>query len=67
MEIPSDEDAKTPEDFNDLLFNELRDDAQPLIDNRAGSSRISKTELEHFKEVDLRLLDNKDYFRAVFD
>jgi hypothetical protein len=28
---------------------------------------ISKTEIESFKDVDLRLIDNTDYFRAVFE
>lgn len=34
---------------------------------QAEKSPISQTELERFTDVDLKLLDNKAYFKSVFD
>ena len=34
---------------------------------QAGKNPISQTELEIFTNVDLKLLDNKAYFKSVFD
>ncbi len=34
---------------------------------QAGKSPISQTELERFTDVDLKLLDNRAYFKSVFD
>jgi hypothetical protein len=39
--------------------------ATPLLDSPSVKP-ITQTELESFSKVDLRLIDNKEYFKAVF-
>ena len=65
--------AELPEGVRADSFSEedtgLGSPKEKHIDPYGNGSKapISKTEIESFKDVDLRLIDNPDYFRAVFD
>ncbi len=57
---PGEEPAEADDAYGsgNLSFDENR---------QAEKSPISQTELERFTDVDLKLLDNKAYFKSVFD
>ena len=68
------------DDRTKRLFDDASDRDDPNEDERAGSTPlgkiiphedtpkelISEAELDSFRSVDLRLIDNEDYFKAIF-
>lgn len=63
------EDGTAPDRESDRAFQEpvpmeLAEAGQPAPSPKAA---ISQADFDHFVNVDLKLLDNKDYFKAVFE
>ena len=56
------------EDDEDESFadRDLPGDATEIAELDRNIENISQPEIDQFKEVDLNLLDNQDYFKAVF-
>jgi hypothetical protein len=60
---PAPEEDEQDESYDDI---EMTSDATELADLEPEIENISQPEIDQFKQVDLNLLDNRDYFKAVF-
>lgn len=62
--------AQAPSD-DELTGEDLEADSLAFLDSdealgQAASEVISETELCHFRQIDLNLLDNREYFDSIF-
>lgn len=53
----------------ELEAGEISDEAtaSALVEQKTEAAPISQSELERFADIDLKLLDNKAYFKSVFE
>ncbi|MBI5095813.1 MAG: hypothetical protein HZB26_25695 [Candidatus Hydrogenedentes bacterium] len=70
FDVPEDDEALTAETRGEASHGastpEIEGGSLPSRSSDAGPTVISTQDVEHFVNDELALLDNKDYFRAVF-
>lgn len=54
-------------EFTEESFDEEEGVPAPIQDSNKEKAPISQSEFDRFTDVDLKLLDNKAYFKSVFD
>ena len=60
------EDATDLDDANEEESSDSTPLGKIILQGDASKELISQAELDSFRSVDLRLIDNEDYFKAIF-